>query len=325
MMKRIKAQLRLALLLAMLAPNAALAQTFPTKPLRIICPFAPGGTSDVVARVVAAELEKRIRQPVVVENRSGAGGNIGTEFVARSPADGYTLLFVPTGNIVINPFLYKALTFDPPKDLVPVALVAEAPQYLVVSSSPPMTTLRELIGYGKAHPGKLNYASPGVGSTNHFGGHVFGQLAGIDVVHVVYRGVAPAVIDLVAGRVQFMSAGFGVVAPQVLAGELRALAVGSPRRSAAFPDIPTAAEAGLPGYEVTTWWGLLAPKDTPAAVIDFLNSQINSIVTDAATQKRFGDLFVDPLSGSAAEFADLIQNDLVRWREIVRSSGVSAE
>jgi tripartite-type tricarboxylate transporter receptor subunit TctC len=308
-----------------LAPSVALAQTFPTKPLRLICPFAPGGTTDVVARVVAAELENRIGQPVVVENRSGAGGNIGTEFVARAPADGYTLLFVPTGNIVINPFLYKALTFAPTTDLIPVALVAAAPQYLVVSSSLPMTTLRELMAYGKANPGKLNYASAGAGSTNHFGGHVFAQLAGIDAVHVAYRGVAPAVLDLVAGRVQFMSTGIGVVAPQVVAGELRALAVGSTRRSAAFPDIPTAAEAGLPGYEVSTWWGLLAPKDTPAAVVDFLNSQINSIVSDAATKKHFGDLFVDPLSGSAAEFADLIRDDLVRWREIVRSSGVTAE
>jgi tripartite-type tricarboxylate transporter receptor subunit TctC len=325
---RIKSQLRLAaLLLAVLAPSVALAQTFPTKPLRLICPFAPGGTTDVVARVVAEELEKRIGQPVVVENRSGAGGNVGTEFVTRSSADGYTLLFVPSGNIVINPFVSKALTFAPAQGLVPVALVAEAPQYLVVSSrlQMTMTTLGELIGYGKAHPGKLNFASPGVGSTNHFGGHVFAQLAGIDAVHVVYRGVAPAVIDLVAGRVQFMSAGIGVVAPQVLSGELRALAVGSTRRSAAFPDIPTAAEAGLPGYEVTTWWGLLAPKDTPATVVDFLNSQINSIVSDAATQKRFSDLFVEPLSGSATEFADLIRNDLVRWREIVRNSGVTAE
>lgn len=213
------------------------AQSYPARPLRLICPFTAGATTDLVARALAAELSSRIGQPVIVENRAGGGGNPGTEFVAKAPADGYTLAFVPSGNIVINPFLYKTLGFDPAADLIPVALVAEAPQYLVVSSSLPIRTVRELIDYAKANRGKFNYASAGVGTTNHFGGHIFAQLAGVEATHIPYKGVASAITDVMEARVQLMSVGLGPVASLVQAGKLRALAVGSTRRQGATPDI----------------------------------------------------------------------------------------
>ncbi len=307
-----------------LMASSALAQ-YPNKPIRLVVPFAAGATTDLTGRALASELANRVGQPVVVENRTGAGGNPGTEFVVKSAPDGYTLVFVPSGNIVINPFLFKNLGFDPANDLAPVALVAEAPQYLIVSSSLPIRTLRELIDYAKANSGKFNYASAGVGSTNHFGGHIFAQLVGIDATHIPYKGVAPALTDLMEGRVQVMSVGLGPVATLVQAGKLRALAVGSKRRQSATPDIPTAAEAGLPGYEVVTWWGTLAPKGTPGDIIRLLNRQSNAITSDAQVKQRFRELVVEPLGGTPEEFAAVIKSDLVLWRGVVQSTGVKAE
>jgi tripartite-type tricarboxylate transporter receptor subunit TctC len=312
-------------LIALGVGTNAFSQTYPTKPLRLICPFAAGATTDLVARAIATELSNRIGQPVIVENRAGGGGNPGTEFVAKAPADGYTLAFVPSGNIVINPFLFKSLGFDPAVDLTPVALVAEAPQYLVVSSNLQVRTLRELIDYAKANTGKFNYASAGVGSTNHFGGYIFSQLIGIDATHIPYKGVAPAITDVLEGRVQLMSVGLGPVAALVQSGKLRALAVGSKRRQSATPDIPTASEAGLPGYEVVTWWGTLAPRGTPGDIVRQLNRQSNLITSDAQMQKRFRELVVEPLGGTPEEFAAVIKADLVRWRDVVQSTGVKAE
>ena len=312
-------------LLSWALSTSASAQPYPSRPLRLICPFTAGATTDLVARALATELSSRIGQPVIVENRPGAGGNPGTEFVAKAPADGYTLAFVPSGNIVINPFLYKTLGFDPAADLTPVALVAEAPQYLVVSSSLPIRTLRELIDYAKANRANFNYASAGVGTTNHFGGHIFAQLAGVEATHIPYKGVASAIADLVEARVQVMSVGLGPVASLVQAGKLRALAVGSTRRQSATPEIPTAAEAGLPGYEVVTWWGALAPKGTPAEVVRLLNRHANAITSDAGVHRRFRELVVEPLGGTPEEFAAVIRADLAKWREVVQSTGVKAE
>ncbi len=303
----------------------AFAQAYPAKPIRLICPFAAGATTDLVARAIATELSNRVGQPVIVENRAGGGGNPGTEFVAKSAPDGYTLAFVPSGNIVINPYLFKSLGFDPATDLTPVALVAEAPQYLVVSSTLQVRSLRELIDYAKANTGKFNYASAGIGSTNHFGGHIFAQLIGVDATHIPYKGVAPAITDVLEGRVQLMSVGLGPVAALVQAGKLRALAVGSKRRQSATPDIQTAAEAGLPGYEVVTWWGTMAPRGTPGDVVRQLNRQSNLITSDAQMQKRFRELVVEPLGGTPEEFAAVIKADLVRWRDVVQSTGVKAE
>ena len=316
--------IRIAAALTVFVASSAFAQ-YPNKPIRLVVPFAAGATTDLTGRALASELANRVGQPVVVGNRTGAGGNPGTEFVVKSAPDGYTLVFVPSGNIVINPFLFKSLGFDPANDLAPVALVAEAPQYLIVSASLPIKTLRELIDYAKANSGKFNYASAGVGSTNHFGGHIFAQLAGVEATHIPYKGVAPALTDLMDGRVQLMSVGLGPVASLVQAGKLRALAVGSKRRQSATPDIPTAAEAGLPGYEVVTWWGTLAPKGTPGDIIRLLNRQSNAITADAQVKQRFRELVVEPLGGTPEEFAAVIKADLVTWRGVVQSTGVKAE
>jgi tripartite-type tricarboxylate transporter receptor subunit TctC len=323
--------MRLAALVAalgvVLAP-AALAQptqALPGKPIRIVAATSAGGITDYLARLVAERLAPLVGQPVVVENRAGATGNLAIEFVAKSPADGATLLVVAGGNIVIAPFLYRSLPVDPVNDLAPVFNIAEAPQLLVVPGSLAVKDLREFIALAKARPDTINYASAGIGSTTHLAADHFARLAGIRLVHVPYKGTAPALGDLIAGRVHMLSVGLEPVRNHLKTGALKALAVGSKKRLAALPEIPTSAEAGLPGWEMTTWFGAFAPAGTDARVVEALNAKLQEVIDDPRLKQRLVDSGIDPLGGSAREFAERVRSDYRAWGEIVKASGVKLD
>jgi tripartite-type tricarboxylate transporter receptor subunit TctC len=302
----------------------AAAQDYPARPVRIIVAVSPGGITDIVARVAAEYITAKSGQPVVVENRTGAGGNLGVEAVAKAAPDGYTLSVAATSQIAISPFTSK-LGFDPLKDLVPVAPIAEAPQFLVVNSKVPARTLQEFIAYAKQNPGKLNYVSLGPGSTVSLAGDRFARLAGVDMVPVQYRGTAPGITDLLADNVQMISIGIAPVLGFVQAGTLRLLAAGTTKRLPYVPDVPTAAEAGLPGYEMTTWFALFAPAGTPKPVVEKLNAYVRELVADTATVKRLTDLHIDPMSMGADEFAAFVKSEAVKWERVVREAGVAQQ
>ena len=302
----------------------ASAQDYPARPIRIIVAVSPGGITDIVARVAAEYITAKSGQPVVVENRTGAGGNLGVEAVAKAQPDGYTLSVAATSQIAINPFTSK-LGFDPLKDLVPVAPIAEAPQFLVVNSKVPARTLQEFIAYAKQNPGKLNYVSLGPGSTVSLAGDRFARLAGVEMVPVQYRGTAPGITDLVADNVQMISIGIAPVLGFVQAGTLRLLAAGTTKRLPYVPEVPTAAEAGLPGYEMTTWFALFAPAGTPKPIVEKLNLYMRELVADPSAVKRLSDLHIDPMSMSADEFAAFVKTEAVKWERTVREAGVTAQ
>lgn len=325
-----RAPVRLAAALALAIPFATegLAQqspALPAKPIRIVAATSAGGITDFLARLVAERLAPLVGQPVVVENRAGATGNLAIDFVAKSPADGATLLVVAGGNIVIAPFLYRSLPVDPVNDLAPVFNIAEAPQLLVVPGSLPVKDLRELIALAKSKPGTINYASAGIGSTTHLAADHFARLAGIRLVHVPYKGTGPALGDLIAGRVHMLSVGLEPVRSHLRTGALKALAVGSNKRLAAVPDIPTSAEAGLPGWEMTTWFGTFAPAGTAQRVVDALNAKLQAVIDDPKVRQRLVDSGIDPLGGPAREFAERVRSDYRAWGEIVKASGVKLD
>jgi len=306
---------------AILAGTAVLAaDDYPARPIRIIVPVSPGGITDIVARVVADHITARSGQPVVVENRTGAGGNLGVEAVARSSPDGYVLSLAATSQIAINQFTGK-LGFDPLKDLVPVAPIAEAPQFLVINSKLPATTLPEFIAYARQNPGKLNYVSLGPGSTVSLAGDRFVRLAEVDMVPVQYRGTAPGITDLIANNVQMISIGIAPVLGFVQSGALRVLAAGTRRRLPYLPDVPTAAEAGLPGYEMSTWFALFAPRGTPKPIVDKLNFFMRELVADPAAAKRLTDVHIDPMSMTADEFSAFVQAEAAKWERIIKAAG----
>jgi tripartite-type tricarboxylate transporter receptor subunit TctC len=312
----------IATALTCLAVAAAYAQDYPARPIRIIVPVSPGGITDIVARVAADYITARSGQPVVVENRTGAGGNIGVEAVARSAPDGYVLSLAATSQIAINQFTGK-LGFDPLKDLVPVAPIAEAPQLLVINSKVPAATLTEFIAYARANPGKLNYVSLGPGSTVSLAGDQFVRLAGVDMVPVQYRGTAPGITDLVSGTVQMISIGIAPVLGFVQSGALRVLAAGTRERLRYLPDVPTAAEAGLPGYEMSTWFALFAPQGTPKPIVDKLNLYMRELTADPTAAKRLTDVHIDPMSMPADEFAAFVQAEAVKWERIIKEAGAT--
>jgi tripartite-type tricarboxylate transporter receptor subunit TctC len=299
----------------------ALAQQ-PAKPIRIVAATSAGGITDFLARLAAERLAPIVGQPVVVENKPGATGNVAIEFVAKSPADGATLLVIAGGNIVIAPFLYRALPVDPVNDLVPVFNIAEAPQLLVVPGSLPAQDLRGFIALARAKPGSINYASAGIGSTTHLAADHFARLAGVSLVHVPYKGTGPALGDLIAGRVHMLSVGLEPVRNHLKSGALRALAVGSKKRLAALPDVPTSAEAGLPGWEMTTWFGVFAPVRTPEGAVAALNARLQEAIDDPKTRRRLVEAGIDPLGGPARAFAERVRSDYRAWGEIVKASGV---
>jgi tripartite-type tricarboxylate transporter receptor subunit TctC len=308
-----------------LADAAAQAPAYPEKTIRLVAGTAPGGITDTLARVSADGLSAQFGRQVVVENKAGATGNLAIEHVAKSPPDGYTLLLVAGGNVVITPFLYATPPFDPLNDIVPVFNIAGAPQLLVVPGTLPVRSLAEFIALARANPGKLNYASAGPGSTTHLAADHFARLAGVQLVHVPYRGAGPALTDLLAGRVQMLSVGLSPVQAHLRSGALRALAAASKTRLAAAPEVPTSAEAGLPGWEMTTWFGIFAPKGTSAEVVRLVNAAMQAVIDDPKTRKRMLDSGMEPIGGSAQEFAERVRSDYRAWEQVVKASGVKLD
>jgi len=311
--------------LAVAIAASASAETYPDRPIRVIVNAAAGGTTDILARWIAQGFGENTGHTIIVENRGGAGGNVGGEAVAKSAPDGYTLAMVSSGGIVINPWLYKTMPYDPLKELTGVFNVGNAPQFLMMSATVPAKTLQEFLALARKEPGKFNYASAGAGSTTHLAMVQFEQVAGVKLVHIPYRGMGAAVPDLVSGRVQLMSISIPPVAAQVAAGQVIPLCLGAPKRLPAAPDVPTAAEAGLPGYNMTTWFGFLAPSATDKARINYLNAEFQKVLDRPETQKRFEGLGVIANGGSAAEFEATIQEDAKTYKPIVAAAGVTVE
>jgi len=303
--------------------QVARAQTYPSRPVRIIVGFAPGASNDILARLMGQWLSDHLGQAFLVENRPGAGGNIGTEAVVRAAPDGYTLLMAGPPQ-AINATLYDKLSFNFIRDIAPVAAISREPSVVVVNPSVPATTIPEFIAYAKANPGKLNMASAGTGSLTHMTGQLFKIMAGVDLVHVPYRGSAPAATDLLGGQVQVMFLSTIASLEYIKAGKLRALAVTTDRRSQALPDVPTVGEF-VPGYETGAVYGLGAPKDTPAEIIDRLNREINAALADPKIKARFAELGSAALPGSAADFGKLMAAETEKWAKVVTFSGAKAE
>ena len=309
-----------------LAPLAAQAQAaYPTKPITIIVPFSAGGTTDILARILGQFMSKDLGQPVVVDNRAGAGGNIGAQAVARAAPDGYTLLMGTVGTHAINQSLYKKLAFDPIKDFAPLSRVALVPNLLVANPSQPFKTVKEMIDYAKANPGKITFGSSGNGSSIHLSGELFKHMAGVEMQHVPYRGSAPAVTDLLGGQIAVMFDNMPSAIGYVKSGKLRPLAVTTPKRSPALPDVPTIAEAGVPGYEATSWFGLLAPAKTPAPVVAKLNASILKALADPEVKAKMAEQGAEPYGEKPEQFAQFIQSETEKWGKIVKQSGASIE
>jgi tripartite-type tricarboxylate transporter receptor subunit TctC len=302
--------------------RSARAQDYPTRTVQLIVGFAAGGLPDIVARVAGQWLSERSGQQVVIENRTGAGGNIAVETVVNAPGDGYTLLLVPTA-AAINATLYDKLNFDFIHDIAPVAGVTRIPNIMMVNPSVPAHSVAEFIAYAKANPGKVNYGSAGVGSGPHLAGELFKMMAGVDMVHVPYHGGPPALIDLIAGRVQVLFIN-GEVREDIRAGRIRALAVTSAIRSAAYPDVPTVSEY-LPGYEASAWFGIGAPKNTPVEMVDRLGTEINAGLADPKVQARLADMGGTSLAGSPTDFRQLIVDETEKWRKVIRFAGIKLD
>jgi tripartite-type tricarboxylate transporter receptor subunit TctC len=301
----------------------ARAQTYPARPIRLIIGYTPGGSADITARLTGQWLSERLGQSVIVESRPGGGTNIATEAVVRAPPDGYTLLLVAPAN-AINATLYDKLNFEFLRDIVPVAGIIRFPNVVDVNPSLPIKSIPELIAYGKTNPGKLNMASSGNGSTIHMSGELFKMMTGINMVHVPYRGGAPALTDLIAGQVHVMFDNLPTSAEHVKSGRLRGLAVTGAARSHVLPDLPTVADF-LPGYEASAWYGLGAPRNTPAAVIDRLNDAVNAILADPTSQGRFAELGASLLPGSPADFGKLLADETEKWGKVVKFAGAKPD
>jgi tripartite-type tricarboxylate transporter receptor subunit TctC len=303
--------------------RVARAQAYPTRPVHLIVSFAAGGPNDTVARLLGQWLAERLGQQFVIENRTGAGGNIGTEVVVRSPPDGYTLLLATSSNAV-NATLYDKLSYDFIRDTAPVAAIMRVPNVMVVNPSVPAKTLPEFIAYAKANAGKINMATAGNGSTPHISGELFKQMAGVNLVPVAYRGGAPALIDLIAGQMQVMFEPTIATVPYVTAGKLRALAVTTATRSELLPDIPAVSEF-VPGYEASQWYGISAPKSTPAEAVDRLNKEINAALADPKMKARLADLGGIATPMTPAGFGKLIVEETEKWGKVVRAAGIKPE
>jgi tripartite-type tricarboxylate transporter receptor subunit TctC len=301
----------------------ARAQAYPSRPVRIIVGFAAGGPADIVARLIAQWLSERLGQQFVVENRTGAATNIATEAVVRAPADGYTLLFVTAAN-AINTTLYEKLSFNLSRDIVPVASLIRAPSVLEVNPSVPAKTVPEFIVYAKAHPGKLIMASGGIGAPSHVFGELFKFMTGVNLVHVPYRGAAPAVTDLLAGQVQVYFDPIPNSIEYIRAGKVRPLAITSATRSEALPDVPTVGEF-VPGYEASFWFGIGAPKATPAEIVDKLNKEVNAALADPKMKARLAELGATALPGSSAEFGKFIADETEKWAKVIKFAGIKPE
>ena len=311
-------------LCAVLFGLCAHAQDYPSRPVRIVVPFAPGGPNDIIARVVGQRMSELTRQPVIIENRSGQAGVLGTDAVAKAAPDGYTIGITSASSLVINPSLEK-MPYDVRKDLAPVTLNVTVPEMLVVASNVPANNMAELIALAKAQPGRLNFASSGYGAAAHLAGELFKTQAHVDIVHVAYKGAAPALQDLIAGHVQVMFATSASVIGFLKAGTLRPLAVTTLKRFSLMPELPTVAELGLPGFDATTWHGLVAPAATPKPVIDTLNRAMVQALADPDTLRQLHDLGVEVGSSTPAEFAAYIKSEIPKWAAVVKASGAQVE
>jgi tripartite-type tricarboxylate transporter receptor subunit TctC len=307
------------------AAAPGIAQEYPSKPLRFIAPNLPGGPTDILARLIGQKLTESMGQPVIVENRAGAGGNIGTEIAAKSPPDGYTLVTGNNATFGANPSLYKRLGFDPIKDFTPVIFVATQPNILVVHPLLPAKNVKELIALAKARPGELNYSGSGVGAAAHLAAELFKNMTGTNIVHISYKSAAPAITDLIGGQTQLMFATALSVTPHIKANQVRALAVTTAKRSRLYADLPTIAEAGVPGFEATTWHGVLVAAGTPAPIVERLNSEINRMLQIPDVREKLTALGAEIVGGSSKEFADHIRREIPKWAKVVKSINVQLD
>jgi len=307
-----------------LAPLPASAQ-YPSKPIRLILPGPPSGPTDSVGRIIAQQLTEGLGQPVVVEHRPGAAGAIGAEAAARSPSDGYTLFQGSTSTLASAPSLYPNLGYDPVKSFAPISLLASAPYLVVVHSSVPANSLRELIEFARSKPGQLNFGSAGTGNPTHIAGEMLKNAAGLDLVHVPYKGAAPALTDLIAGRIQILIANAEAFSSAVQTGRIRVLAVAGPKRLSQLQNVPTAAEAGLPDYEVSSWFGLLAPRGTPSDVVRRLNAEVSRALAMTEVQDSLLNRGLEPGGGSPEQFSAFIGSEIVRWSRAVKASGAKLD
>ena len=308
-----------------LAAVAAHAQQYPTKPIRLICPFPPGGTTDVVARIVAQGLSEAWGQQVIVDNRPGAGAVIGTEMAAKSPPDGYTVLLGSITTHAVNPALHRKLNFDAVRDFAPVTLVVSSPQLLAVNPAVAAKNVKELIALAKAKPGQLNYASAGQGSSPHLTFELFKSATGIDIRHIPYKGTGPAITELVGGQVQAMITGVVALMPHVKSNRLRALAVTSKGRVGVLPDVPTIMESGVPNFDVSSWFGVFLPAGTPKAIVTKMNAEVRRIVEAPDVKKRLIDLGADPETNTPEQFAAYVRSERTRWAKVVQDTGARVE
>jgi tripartite-type tricarboxylate transporter receptor subunit TctC len=308
----------------MFASGTGEAQSYPSRPVRLIVPYPPGGSNDIVGRMVAMQLGERLGQQVVVDNRAGAGGTLGTDVAAKAPPDGYTLLLVSVSH-AFNPAIYSKLSYDPDKSFAPVAMLGTGPVVVVVSPDLGVNSLGELIALAKSKPGQLNYASAGVGSLQHLASALFVLQAGLDVVHVPYKGGGPAMIDVIAGQAQFSVASLIQSLPHMRSGKLKALAMSGAKRSALLPELPTISEAGVPGYEAYNWWGLLAPAGTPTPVIERLHAAVSEILSSKESAKRFESEGAEPVRMTPPQFGRFVGAEIAKWGKVAREAGIRAE
>lgn len=311
--------------IAVAASGAAHAGTYPERPIRIVVSTSAGGITDVCARILGNFVTAKTGQAVVIDNKPGGSGNIGMEFVAHAAPDGYTFGVANTGQIVVNPFLFRHMSYDPLTELVPVASIGEVPLFLVVNGKLPVHSLQEFIAYAKARPGKLSYASAGTGTTPQLAADAFLRRAGLDIVHVPYRGSTPGVMDVVSGTVQMTFVSMGQHMDFVRRGDLRILGVAAGKRVSYLPDVPTFSEQGLPGFQASTWFALFAPRGTPADIVDALNRHVRDLAGDPDGRRRLDASFVEPMPLGVADFTALVRSDAERWKSIVRAAGAQMD
>ena len=308
-------------LMLFLQPAIAAAEDFPTKPIRLIVPFPPGGPNDIIARVVGLRMSEIVKQPVVIDNRGGQAGVLGTDVVAKAPPDGYTIAITSASSLAITPSMEK-IAYDPQKDLAPVTLVAEVPEMLVVASNVPANNMAELVALAKAQPGKLNFASAGIGGLPHLAGELFKLTAKIDIVHVPYRGAAPAINDLLGQQVQMTFLDLPVILPQIKAGNLRPIALGARSRSPLAPDVPTTAEVGMPDVLAENWYGMVAPAGTPRPIVEKLNRVTTEAMADPAVKQKLADQGLTLVPQTPEQFRDYIASESVKWAKVIKDAGV---